>query len=72
MRSNGLIVFVPKYGIEGAVYLEPAAGAAGDKRGGGGGGGKQQQQQEQQGEFVYDEEKQARCAAHAAQVPARA
>ena len=27
MRANGLIVFVPKYGIEGPVYLEPTAAA---------------------------------------------
>jgi exoribonuclease R len=28
VRANGLIVFVPKYGIEGPVYLEDSAAAA--------------------------------------------
>eukprot|EP00887_Chlorella_sp_A99_P004969 scaffold4.g4969.t1 len=58
VRSNGLIVFVPKYGIEGPVYLEGPSAAAG----GGAGSATQQQagqkQQQEEGNFIYDEEKQ--------------
>ena len=59
VRANGLIVFVPRYGIEGAVYLTPK-----EEGGGGGGGGKgggQQQAGGQQQQFVLDEERQARA-----------
>ncbi len=30
VKANGLIVFVPKYGIEGPVYFAPKAGKAGN------------------------------------------
>ncbi|KAI8464454.1 MAG: hypothetical protein J3K34DRAFT_526194 [Monoraphidium minutum] len=49
VKANGLIVFVPRYGIEGPVYLTPKGGG-GD---GGGGGGDAQAPQ-----FVLDEERQ--------------
>ena len=51
IRGNGLIVFVPKYGIEGPVYLEDTAGAAG-KAGGAEDGAAPTPA------FVYDEERQ--------------
>jgi exosome complex exonuclease DIS3/RRP44 len=50
VKANGLIVFVPRYGIEGSVYLTPKEG-----EGGGGGGGAAGEQQQQ---FVLDEERQ--------------
>lgn len=64
VRANGLIVFVPKYGIEGPVYLEDsAAAAAADGAGssdGGGAGGRRKggAAATADSNFVYDEEKQ--------------
>jgi exosome complex exonuclease DIS3/RRP44 len=66
VRANGLVVFVPRYGIEGAVYLTSKDGAAAGGGGGGGGGAAQQQQQQQQQPavaFVLDEERQTVAAA---------
>ena len=69
VRANGLIVFVPKYGIEGPVYLEDSAAAAaaaaaadggaapGGSRGGGKGKGAAAAAAAESS-FVYDEEKQ--------------
>jgi exosome complex exonuclease DIS3/RRP44 len=54
VKANGLIVFVPRYGIEGPLYLTPKDGARQA-------GGQQQQQaegQQQQQQFVLDEERQ--------------
>jgi len=48
VKANGLIVFVPRYGIEGSVYLTPK-----DGEGGAAADGQQQ--------FVLDEERQARA-----------
>ena len=47
-------MFVPRYGIEGPVYLTPKEGVAGA----GGAQQQQQQQQPQQQHFVLDEERQ--------------
>lgn len=50
VKANGLIVFVPKFGIEGPVFLEESGkGAAGKGEGSGGDKG---------GSFIFDEEKQ--------------
>ena len=67
VRSNGLIVFVPKYGIEGPVYLDDAPpadganGASGSSSSGGGVGGAARRKggaPPADSNFVYDEEKQ--------------
>ncbi|KAL4428262.1 hypothetical protein ABPG75_002351 [Micractinium tetrahymenae] len=65
VRANGLIVFVPKYGIEGPVYLEDSAAAAAAASGGAGGSGggaggrkKGAAAAAADSNFVYDEEKQ--------------
>lgn len=64
VRANGLIVFVPKYGIEGPVYLEEAAAAAaavadgGGASGGAGGGSRKKVVSAADSNYVYDEEKQ--------------
>lgn len=63
MRSNGLIVFVPKYGIEGPVYLEDAAAAAAATADGGkpADGGKRRgagAAPPEDSQYLYDEEKQ--------------
>lgn len=53
VRANGLIVFVPKYGIEGPVYLDDGKPAAeGD-------GGSSSTAAAADGAYVYDEEKQS-------------
>ncbi|KAI3428619.1 hypothetical protein D9Q98_007442 [Chlorella vulgaris] len=57
VRANGLIVFVPKYGIEGPVYLDDDAAA----NGGADGGGKKKKSAAAaaaDSAYVYDEEKQ--------------
>lgn len=74
VRSNGLIVFVPKYGIEGPVYLDDAAATAaaagadgGSSGSGAGAGGSSGSGKARRGvgaappadsQYVYDEEKQ--------------
>ena len=66
VKANGLIVFVPKYGIEGPVYLtakasaDPAGGPAGGKGSAGKGarGAKECAAAEAAVEFVLDEEAQ--------------
>lgn len=64
MRSNGLIVFVPKYGIEGPVYLEDSAAAAAAAADGGTGPGSGSGRKQgavaaaAESNYVYDEEKQ--------------
>jgi exosome complex exonuclease DIS3/RRP44 len=50
VRANGLVVFVPRFGIEGPVFLTDKDGnPIADQ---------QQQQQQQQQQFVLDEDKQ--------------
>ncbi len=74
VKSNGLLVFVPKFGIEGPVYLSGGGGgggggAAGAAAGGGGSGGAKKAAAaaggvEGEAVFVLDEEKQtvrSRC-----------
>ncbi|KAL4433106.1 hypothetical protein ABPG77_006533 [Micractinium sp. CCAP 211/92] len=64
VRANGLIVFVPKYGIEGPVYLEEAAAAAAaaadgpGSSSGGAGGRRKGGAAAADSNFIYDEEKQ--------------
>lgn len=72
VKANGLIVFVPKYGIEGPVYLTPAEykgpalpGGAGKARGKGGGSSSNNRVAEAEeaaggggGAYVLDEETQ--------------
>jgi hypothetical protein len=60
VRSNGLIVFVPKYGIEGPVLLEGGVPATGGKDGAAAGGKEAGSAAGAvEGQLVYDEEKQA-------------
>ena len=54
VKANGLVVFVPRYGIEGPVFLTDKDGNSTDP---------QQQQQQQQQQFVLDEERQTVVAA---------
>lgn len=66
VKANGLVVFVPRYGIEGAVFLTPkedgkgggskGGGGSGGGTGGSGAGGSGSGGQQQQ--FVLDEERQ--------------
>lgn len=59
VKANGLIVFVPKFGIEGPVYLEDApAGTAGKPGPGTAVDGAAQAVPPQQQLFVYDEDRQ--------------
>jgi exosome complex exonuclease DIS3/RRP44 len=64
VRANGLIVFVPKYGIEGPVYLDDGEAAAAAAEDGGGGrqarkaGGGSAAAAAADGAYLYDEEKQ--------------
>jgi exosome complex exonuclease DIS3/RRP44 len=52
VKANGLVVFVPRYGIEGPVFLTEKEGeTAADA------------QQQQQSQFVLDEDKQTLVAA---------
>jgi exosome complex exonuclease DIS3/RRP44 len=60
VKDNGLIVFVPKYGIEGPVYLTPPA-AGKRSQGKGGKGNNAASEQQPSGEepaYVLDEETQ--------------
>lgn len=74
VRANGLIVFVPKYGIEGPVYLEEAAAAAAaaadgpGSSSGGAGGRRKGGAAAADSNFIYDEEKQASYAVCVGQV----
>ena len=65
VKANGLIVFVPKFGIEGPVYLTPNPSSSSKDKGGAGGGkggtkgGKAQKQaSDVDALFVLDEEAQ--------------
>ena len=53
MRANGLIIFIPKYGIEGTVHLNPK-----DKEGQEAAPQRNGSASEAAGGFVLDEEKQ--------------
>lgn len=73
VRANGLIVFVPKYGIEGPVYLEDSAAAAAAAAADGGAGPSSGSSRKQgaaaaaaaaESNFVYDEEKQVGSGLH--------
>ncbi len=59
MRANGLVVFVPKYGIEGPVYLTEKGRAGAAARTGGVPSAAAAHAEAQEEEFVLDEEKQS-------------